>query len=85
MTSDANDHTYVEAMNAALPRWRALVQKFADMWKTIEPSLRTWIADADTLTEQQWMDEAESTRAFYDYWKQWFVEHDTKPEETTQP
>lgn len=28
--------------------------------------MRAWVADADMLTEQQWMDQAESTRVFYD-------------------
>ena len=76
MATDANDHSFTEAVAAAIPRWTALSHQIAAAWQAIEPSIRAWIADADTLTEQQWMDESEGARTFYDTWKAWLAEHD---------
>jgi len=88
-TDDPRDFTYADALEAARPRlaemgahMTALADQVLAAWQEIEPALRAWVANADTLTEQQWMDEPESTRAFFDYWRAWFAEHDTPPSTT---
>ena len=35
-------------------------------WREVEPELRAWVAEADTLTEPDWQDESESTHELYD-------------------
>ena len=79
------DLTYAEALAAAQPRiadfsasLSARIDQFVAVWQEVEPSLRAWVTRAATLTEQQWMDEAESTRTFYETWRQWFAEHDAE-------
>lgn len=78
-----SDLTYADALAAAQPRiaelgahLTALADQVLAGWQEVEPAIRAWVAHAATLTEQQWMDEPESTRAFYETWRQWFVEHD---------
>ena len=73
MTDDPRDLTYTEALAAAQPRLATLrvavgaaIDQALAFWRDVEPSVRAWVAEADRLTEQQWMDQAESTRAFYD-------------------
>lgn len=86
MTSDdPHDLTYADALAAAQPRiaelgahLTALADQVMAAWKEVEPAIRAWVAQAATLTEQQWMDESESTRAFYETWRQWFAEHDAE-------
>jgi hypothetical protein len=45
-------------------------------WGEIEPVVRAWVAEADTLTEQDWQDEPESTRALYDGLKRILAAYD---------
>ena len=89
-TSDShcpNDLSYAEALAALRdsPRFAdrqaaftAAADQLMTAWQEVEPAIRAWVARAATFTEQQWMDEAESTRAFYDTWRQWFAEHDAE-------
>ena len=87
-TSDSqypNDLTYAGALVAAQPRiaelglhLTALADQVMAAWQEVEPAIRAWVAHAATLTEQQWMDEPESTRAFYETWRHWFAAHDSE-------
>lgn len=84
-TDDPNDQTYAEALKAAQPRiadlsadLSATAEQLLTLFQEVEPALRAWVARADALTEQQWMDEAVETRAFYDIWTRWFAEHDAQ-------
>ena len=85
-----SDLTYAEALAALrdTPRFAEVQSAFiaaADqmmaLWREVEPAIRAWVACAATLTEQQWLDEPESTRAFYETWRQWFAEHDSEQKE----
>lgn len=87
LRDQANDLTYAEALAAAQPRiaelgahLTALADQVLATWQEVEPAIRAWVARAAMLTEQQWMDEPESTRAFFETWRQWFAEHDSGPD-----
>lgn len=43
-----------------------LSDQLAAHWRDMEPSIRAWVAQADTLTASQWMDEADETRERYE-------------------
>jgi hypothetical protein len=84
-TDDPHDFTYAEALAALRdsPRFAefqvaftALADQVLAMWQEVEPAIRTWVDQAAKLTEQQWMDEPERTRAFYESWREWFAEHE---------
>lgn len=89
-TDDPNvpsDLTYADALAAAQPRiaelgahLTALADQVLAAWQEVEPAIRAWVAQADTLTEQQWMDEAIETLEFYEFWTRWFAEHDRAQE-----
>lgn len=99
-TNDPRDLTYAEALARAQPRLAELrvavsaaIDQALAFWRDVEPSVRAWVAEADRLTEQQWMDQAESTRAFYDTMRACLTEIDQRDrartsengEEQTQP
>ena len=54
----------------------AAADQLMTAWQEVEPAIRAWVARAATLTEQQWRGEPETTRAFFETWRQWFAEHD---------
>jgi hypothetical protein len=87
MTADGNDLSYADALKAMQLRLstmrmylNACMDEVGAVWRDIAPRLHDWLALADTFTEQQWMDEPESTRAFYETWRQWFAEQDAEQE-----
>ncbi len=60
------DISFQEALADVQTHVVHLADQMAAYWRDAEPMLREWVAAADQLTEAQWMDEAESSRAFYD-------------------
>jgi hypothetical protein len=46
------------------------------MWQDVEPAIRDWVAEADTLTEQDWQALPSATRVLYEGFKRILAEYD---------
>ena len=45
------------------------------MWHDVEPAIRDWVAEGDTLTEQDWQEEPAAMRVLYEGLKRILAEY----------
>ena len=48
------------------------------MWHDVEPAIREWVAEGDTLTEQDWHEVPEATRVLFEGLKRILAEYDAR-------
>jgi hypothetical protein len=60
------DKTFQQALEDAEPHITEMVQEVETFGQAMELLIRRWIAEADTLTGQEWLDLPETTRALLD-------------------
>lgn len=81
-SGDPRDRTFRQALTDALPRLEAAVAErltyVISVWQQIEPRVRAFVADGDTLSEQDWQDQPEATHALYVKMKGLLAEYDAE-------
>ncbi len=60
------DKTFQQALEDAEPHITEMAQEVETFGQAMELLIRRWIAEADTLTGQEWLDLPETTRALLD-------------------